>query len=304
MKINMKKIVMILLAIAILGYTVGFITLYFTGFNIKAIDKKDYKFDQTKTVSISSINDININTDFSEINLIPQSSDTVKAHLYGDVPANTKFEINTDGSTLTISENNKSNFWNDNNNNNYSGNLTLDVYLPVLYTKNISVNDSSGDLNLNGFNFNDLSCKLSFGKTTIKNVNANSFQYENSSGDLDANSLHTKTSKMTSSFGQIKALDFTGDLTSHNSSGDTEVQFQVFNNMVDINSSFGKVQLSLPQNAQFKLDAEASFGNINCDFPIKLDGSKTQNQLKGIVGNDKNNITIRDSSGDINVSSN
>jgi lia operon protein LiaG len=169
-----------------------------------------------------------------------------------------------------------------------------------LNAKNYKV-DETKNYSINGFSLNKLECNLSVGKATLNNINANEFDYENKCGDLEASGLHTKASKMNASLGKIEAKDFTGDLTTDNLSGDTEIQYATFNNTVDVHSNLGRVQLSLPKASNFYMDAESKLGSINCDFPVTITGSKSENKLIGTVGSNKNNIKLNVATGDIDV---
>ena len=80
------------------------------------------------------------------------------------------------------------------------------------------------------------------------------------------------------------------------------MEYKNFNNNVDLQASSGRIELKLPDNAEFKLNARASSGRITCKFPITVSGEKKDNYLAGTVKSDKNSVTLNTSSGNINIS--
>ena len=300
-KYDVKKIVIYLLGIMFVTLGLGTLILFGTGANfIKGI-KPNHTVDYTKTSNLNGINEIDVDASSATINIIPDVTSQVKTHFYGDVTASnnsTKPEIQCykSGSTLVIKEVNKTHI----SFGFFSSNVKLDVHIPSDYNKDIKLSSSSGDININDYKFNKLKCDLSSGSLNIRNVNADTFNYSNSSGNLKADKLSTKNTTLDSSSGSINISTFSGDLTSESSSGDCNIQYANFHNNIDMSSSSGKIELTLPESAQFDLDAEASSGDITCNFPITVSG-KNEHKLRGIVVNDNNKIKLDASSGDIKI---
>ena len=299
---NVNKVAMYLLAITVIAYGLGAFILFKTGGNFIKGTKNNYTIDATKTLSLEGINEISVDISSSKINIIPEGTSGIKAHLYGDIISSSNYtkpelECYKSGDTLVIKQINKTHM----SFGFFSSDIKLDVYIPSNYNKNVKLASSSGDININGSKFNKLQCILSSGKLTMNNINVNTFTYSNSSGDLKADKLTTTTTTLDSSSGSIDINMFSGNLKSESSSGDTTVHYSGFDNTIDMHSSSGRIELKLPASAEFNLDASASSGDVSCDFPITVSGKKNDHKLQGTVVNDKNKIILDVSSGDINI---
>jgi lia operon protein LiaG len=328
-KFNIKKIVIYLLGIMFITFGLGTLIMFRTGTNFLNVTKSNNSIsdtktnhsisdtktnnsvedtktnqtiDDTKTSNLAGINEIDVDVSSSTINIIPEGTSQVKAHFYGDVTSSSDYskpeiQCYQSGNTLVIKEvdNNDLNFGYSNSN------VKLDVYIPSDYNKDAKLVSASGDINVNGYKFSKLDCNLSSGTLNMNNVSADTFNYSNSSGDLKADTLTTNTTTLDSSSGSININMFSGNLTSESSSGDSNIAYANFNNNIDMHSSSGEIVLTLPNSAQFNLDADASSGDITCDFPITVSGKNDDHKLQGFVGNGKNNIKLDGSSGDIKI---
>lgn len=336
---DIKKVILILVGTTFICYFIGFSIIFSDWKNIKfnqiadfSINKKistksneilnnetadnkteqlstnqtvssDNNINENKAEKLQSIEKIDIQAAVAEVNVIPKGTDEVNVHMYGTaINGDNKPELQcyVSGTTLCIIEKKKTSV----NVNNGNENIKLDVCVPSDYSKDMAVAAGVGDININGFKLERLDCNPSLGAVQINNITANNFNYNSGTGDLNAVSLHTKDTSLKASLGKIDVSDFTGNLTSTNSSGDTKVQYSSFDNNVDIRASLGQVQLVLPKNSQFSLDARTNLGNVKCDFPITVSGDKKDNQLQGKVGSDKNKVKLSGSMGDISVNYN
>jgi lia operon protein LiaG len=329
MKINIKKIVIILLATTVITYSIGFLIIRFTGggsFNINKqsfdkqisknfieqifsfnIDKQSHNINKNKTSKLQGVKEIDIEAAAASVNIIPEAAEGngVKAHLYGSTTDSSnnepELECYISNNILYVNEKRNSKFAI--NIGNGEQNLKLDVYVPASYSEDMKLDVAVGELNLNNFKLNNLDCDLSVGKAKLNNINAKTFDYKNSTGDLEAVGLHTEKSSLKASIGKINVSDFTGDLNAENSTGNIDVKYATFDNNVDIKASIGRIQLQLPSKAQFYIDADASFGEITCDFPVTVIENKKHGTLQGTVINNKNKVKLNVSTGNIDVSS-
>lgn len=301
-KFNIKKVVIYLFGIMFVTLGIGALIMFATGTNfMKGIHSSHASVNDSKTSNISGINEIDVDVSSSDINIIPEGTSQVKAHLYGDMSSNnkhtnSKIQCYKSGDTLVIKQVEPHiNFVF------FSSNLKLDVYIPADYNKDIKLVSASGDINVNDYKLNKLQCNLSSGNLKMNNINADTFNYLSSSGDLKADKLTTNTTTLDSSSGSININEFSGDLTAENSSGDTSIEYADFNNNINVHSSSGEIALTLPKSAEFDLDAVASSGDITTDFPITVSGKDGEQKLQGVVVNDKNKIKLDASSGDIKI---
>lgn len=298
---SMKRIVLTLLSIMVIAYGIGAIILFTSPQGVFNGESGRFDINEEKTSASSGVNEINVGTASTSINIIESDSSEIKAHLYGNVTTSSKYqkpdlEFNLKGDTLTINVKNRTTvtfgFFN--------SSLKLDVFIPKDYNKDLKLNTSSGSINIKNLKLGSLSMSTASGSSNIENITAKDFSHSSSSGSLRADGLITEKAKSSSSSGSRRLFNFTGDLTTNSSSGSTEIQYSSFNNSIKANASSGSISITLPDNAEFELQANASSGSIKCDFPITMKES-SRNRLSGTVGSGANKISINTSSGSIRV---
>jgi len=155
----------------------------------------------------------------------------------------------------------------------------VDLTVPVgamldLSTSNgrISTTNVRGDLKLSTSN-GELTVAGGQGRQDLRTSNGK-IQLEAQAAQVDA---HTSNG----------AISFTGSLTDGN---------HVFE------TSNGSVEISLPGDSQFAIDARTSNGRISTDFPVTISGSSDDNELIGTVGNNQGvSIRIQSSNGSIKL---
>lgn len=300
-KWDIKKIVLCLIAIVFITYGLGAIML-FSSPKIFNSEKNSYNINDEKSVSINGINNINVNVSSAQINVIPSNSSEVKVLYYGNITTSSSYpkpelECYSSGDTIYINIKTK----NIMNFGFFSSNIKLDVNIPAVYSNNLRLNSSSGNINLSSLKLKNLACNLSSGSTNIKQVSAEVFNYNSSSGSITTENLITKTSNLNSSSGSQRLIGFTGDLKASSSSGSIRTEYSSFDNNININASSGSVTVKLPESSTFHLDAAASSGSIRSSFPVTVTGNNNRHALKGTVGNDKNEVSIHTSSGSISI---
>lgn len=301
----MKKSIVVLVIICIL----------ISGFLLTGCDKTP--IDETKNIEIPNIDEISIDVSSTDINVIPEDREDVKVHLYGEKSGNLKHEllVNSKNNTLEIKVKIKSGiviFG--------YGSLKLDVHIPSKYKNSIKIDGSSsdvtvkdidlnnlkidlssGDISINEMNLNELLIDVSSGDTNINNLNTKRFNYEASSGDLLGNNINAELVHFDVSSGKTKLERFEGNIEGESTSGDIIIEYEKFNDNVDLKASSGDIIVDLPDDAEFYLDTKVSSGDINCEFNINIKGKINDDELKGTVVSDKNNIKIRTTSGDIDI---
>jgi lia operon protein LiaG len=301
-KFNIKKLILVLLAVMLMSYGIGAIIMFTSPKSTFGGEKSSMNIDDVKAANLSGIKEINVNVSSSNINVIPASEGEFKAALNGNVVSMGTYtkpdlECYASGSTLyvNVKSNTKVTFGF------FSSSLKLDIYIPSTYTNALKLSSSSGSLRVRDLKLSSLQLSASSGSTTIENVTADNFEYSSSSGSFTANGLTTKDSKLSSSSGSKRLSGFTGNLKSTSSSGSTKVEYSTFDNNITVTASSGSVEVKLPDTAAFYLDASASSGSIRSDFPITVTKSNDKHQLRGTVGSDRNKVAINTSSGSIRV---
>lgn len=301
-KYDMKKIALSLLGVVCVCYGLAALILFETGGNLFNQIGNQYTISDTKKSSIENIHQISVDASSITLNIVPENTNEVKVNLSGSVSTSSSYtkpelQCYKSGDTLYISVKDHTGIYFGF----FNSNMKLDVYVPSSYNNDMKLSSSAGDININGFKLTSLKCSLSAGKLTMSNISASTFSYNNSAGNLKADALFTENATLNSSAGSIDISQFTGNVNSTNSAGDTKIQYASFNNNIDVHSSAGKIEITLPSNAQFNLDAASSFGNVKCNFPITTTGVTKDNKLEGNVGNSSNKIKLQNSAGNINL---
>lgn len=271
-----------------------------------SVNFKTYKhtIDQISTRNMTGINEIVIDNSSTDINIIPEDRDNIEAHLYGKVSISSKgnipkLTVTSTGDKLTIKNNKEETAVAGI----YSSNLKLDIRIPKNYEKDIYIDSSSGNINIHDLKLDNYKCKLSSGDTEMKDLRVEDLFYEASSGDFKGENIETKAGQFKASSGGINISGFSGKLKVRTNSGEIKIDYKEFNNDVELQASSGDVELNLPLNAEFYLDAEVSSGDIECIFPITIKDTGDKNRLSGTVKSDKNKVRIKTNSGDIRVNS-
>lgn len=255
--------------------------------DIHQINRKLKKtIDDEGSFNIQDIDSINVSTVSSDVRFIPEDRNDVRVHFHGSIASNKEVtspeliaEIQNKVLKIKIDPKSSVSFGF------YSSNIDLDIYIPNEYSKSIDVKTTSADINL--------------GSLDIKDISVSSV-----SGDIEAESLYTEKSSFESTSGEIELKDFSGKIDAETTAGDVFINFKVLKDYVDIHSTSGGIELVLPHNSGFYLESKSTSGDIECDFPISLEGKLSDKNIRGRVGQEKNKIVLSTVSGDIEISKN
>jgi len=309
---NVKKTVAILIGIVLIAFGIGFLALnYGDNQNISISPNEENgitKFfgknmvkeniDEEKIETVDEIKNIDIETPFVDVNIITENRKDIRIHYNGSLKANYIPELKTkkNANTLYITAKKEGI-------NSYSvsnSNLKLDIYVPMDFKDNIKITTSSGDIGISNLKLHDVDIVASSGNININNLSTESLSVETSSGDQKFKGLESKKSSFLASSGDIEIYGSTGDTDATTSSGDINLNYDVFNNNITIVASSGDVDIVLPKDAEFNINASTTSGDIESSFPVTVTG-KLKNNLNGKVGNSNNTININTTSGDISI---
>jgi len=295
---NIKKIALWLFIIMICSFSISIVLFKSAGVNLRDFTYIDNDFSGKNNIKgkfkeninaernfdIQYIEEINVNTVSTDIRFIPEARDDIRIHFHGIVASNNEVvlpELITEKQATTLQI--KIDYKNSSYVGYYSSKLSLDIYIPEKYSKNINTKTTSGDIDLGSLN--------------IKNINLSSV-----SGDIKSESLYTEKTRLTSTSGDIKIEDFLGELSAKTTSGDLLINVKSIDNDININSISGDIKITLPDKAEFYLESTSTSGDVGCDFPISIQGKLSDKKKEGKVGNGNNRITASTVSGDIKIS--
>lgn len=293
-----KKFIIILIIIMFLSFILAGVTFYATG-GLK--EKRNIDINEEKILSISDVENINIESISADIKFILVDSEEIKAKLYGEL---TCFFCETDYSLEASKVEN--NITIDASSSSYGimlfSNVKLDIYLPKTYSYNLKIETRSGDVTLSDllldeFNLDTISGDvniqdLTFSKSKLTTISGD-FNLKNVSGDINYESKS----------GDLDLTDFSGDITGSSASGDYEIEEIADDFTIILNSLSGDTKLNLYDNASFHIVYNTKSGDIRNNFTITIPQGviNSDDHFEGIVGDGRNKITIKTISGDLLV---
>jgi DUF4097 and DUF4098 domain-containing protein YvlB len=74
-----------------------------------------------------------------------------------------------------------------------------------------------------------------------------------------------------------------------------------WNGELQVRSTNGSVDVTLPASAEFKLDAATTNGGIHTDFPLTVEGSYNLQELSGTVGSGGRELKVATTNGAIKL---
>ncbi len=120
-------------------------------------------------------------------------------------------------------------------------------------------------------------------------------------GELRANSVDGPV-KLNTRSNEVHFEDVSGAVIIENRNGLVEIGAKTPIGNIDVNSERGGIQLDLPEDASFKLDAQSISGNIDVsDFSVNVDNRSQNAVAHGTVGKGGPDIRLRSDRGTIQI---
>jgi len=279
---NIQKMVIWLVVIAVVSLTIATIAFFSTeNYMVSFRDKNNFEgnsIDEVTTFGIDQLKEIYIHSVSSDVSVFSTDEEDIKINFYSrstlrSEKALPKLITNLEGSKLKIEIKYPKVIF-------YNTNVVLDVYIPQDYRESIIIDTASADVDISNLDLNNFLCKTASGDLRIESLDSDNLTLNTASGDVDI-------------------VDFSGNLKADLVSGDIDVGYKVFDNNVDIKTISGKVNIDLPQNAEFYLKTNTVSGEVVARFPITIISFNKMNQLEGTVGIGDNRIIVDTVSGDI-----
>lgn len=238
--------------------------------------------------------EINIITHSSDMKIVPEARNDVKAALNG----NGELSLRKQGDKIEVVVKQKwYQFFN------FNGESDVTVYLPADFNQNLKLEVGSGNVELKGASslvLNEVDIEMSSGDVELSNLQTKSFKHDGSSGRLIIDQLSTEKGSFDISSGDVILTNYSGPLKGEMSSGEMKVQMEQLSGDVSFDLSSGDVELDLPDDANFTLDTEASSGDISTTFTLK-DQMITNNKISGVHGSGEHQVNVSLSSGNARV---
>ncbi len=119
-------------------------------------------------------------------------------------------------------------------------------------------------------------------------------------GDIRANSI-TGPLKLSTKSNEVHLEDVSGAVDVDNRSGVVELRTKGPLGNIDITNSRGGIELNLPPNSNFQLDAESNEGNIESDFTLNVNNKGDNATARGTVGKGGNTVHLKTNRGTIQI---
>jgi DUF4097 and DUF4098 domain-containing protein YvlB len=120
-------------------------------------------------------------------------------------------------------------------------------------------------------------------------------------GDLRASSVSGPV-KLNTRSNEVHLEDVSGEVDVENRNGIVELKAKAPLGQIDISNVHGGIELDLPENASFRLDAQSTGGNIDVsDFSVNVDNSGHDATARGNVGKGGPDIRLRSDHGTIQI---
>ncbi len=268
MKDNSKVVLGVL--VILIGVSMLFSNMSLFGNNLEESD----------SISLSGIDEIVVSGSSENINIIKSNSNDLKAELKGNTSgfsfSKPKLEVRKSGKTLTIEV--KRSFFSFFS----SSKLDLDIYISDNYKNDLSLNLSSGSLEMD------------------ERFDVKKLDIDVSSGNMTIDEIHSEEANIDISSGSLRINAFTGDIDGDISSGNVDIEYLEFDNDITFHASSGSVDITLPKNSDFDFKGYKSSGSVKTEFDLN-NYTKENNKIEGTFGKGGNKIDLDVSSGNISI---
>jgi len=107
--------------------------------------------------------------------------------------------------------------------------------------------------------------------------------------------------KLNTRSNEVRLEGVSGQIDIENRNGLVELKTKAPLGTIDINNVHGGIEIDLPGNAGFKLDAESHGGNIESEFNVNIDNSGKDATAHGAVGKGGPDVRLRADRGTIHI---
>lgn len=169
--------------------------------------------------------------------------------------------------------------------------MKLTIYLPSDNNLDLSVDSTSGNINMADMRFGDIRIKKTSGDAMIDGCTAKTMEYDSSSGNTNISGSRFGSMDIVSTSGDIEISKTPGDITIRSTSGNVGIMDA--DGTLDIGSTSGDVTIDMAsadiapvtvgitsgnlrlymyENTAFDFDAKTTSGNISSDIEIAISG--------------------------------
>jgi DUF4097 and DUF4098 domain-containing protein YvlB len=180
----------------------------------------------------------------------------------------------------------------------------------------VRANSGSGNINISTIN-GEVRANAGSGDLTITNVQgraytetgsgniratgiAGGFDARAGSGDITFEQAASGSVRAETGSGNIRLRNVAGGVEAGAGSGDVEVQGKIESDW-RIHTGSGEVEVKLPSDARFNINARSSSGSVEVNHPVTMQGSLKRNHIEGTVNGGGTLLDVSTGSGTIRV---
>jgi len=162
---------------------------------------------------------------------------------------------------------------------------------------------SSGTVQIEDVEAGTIEIDTAFGDVRLEKVKGD-LDVQAGSGDVVLVDFAKGSCELQTGFGDIDARGSFHELSAKTSSGRVGVLAEPGSTIArpwTLRSSFGDVELRVPQKFDCDVFAETSFGSVTSDVAVREEGKRSDQRMSGEIGDGGNRVTLRTSSGDVRI---
>jgi DUF4097 and DUF4098 domain-containing protein YvlB len=169
----------------------------------------------------------------------------------------------------------------------------------------IKLKTSSGKIKVTNATFGDCDAHTSYGSIVSDELKGKLIKLNSGSGSISLTESSADTTNLYTSYGRITCRQITtNDITAKSGSGSIDITFlestpsQI---IADLDTSYGNIDFTAPQNFAGHVDLSTSYGSIRTSRPITINGQISKKEIKGTIGEGSGKLHMQTSSGSINL---
>lgn len=268
-KINIKKIVLVLIAVTVIAFVGAGLSALIVSRTGKSL-QRDINIE--KSFQSSEVGSINVSTISYDIKLVKSDNEEIKVHLHGitnlpEQEAELKVELLGDRLEVRMERKNsiRVGFV-------LAETVRLDIYIPSNFYETIILKSTSGDI-------------------SVEELNVDKLEMKTISGDIDGNNMLTNSSKLETTSGDMMLRGFEGELKVKTISGALFVEYNELSGAALISSTSGDIELKIPEGSALS----STFDSVSGDFHTNIALTKMGNVSSS--GEDGTDIRVKTVSG-------
>ncbi|WP_027632993.1 DUF4097 family beta strand repeat-containing protein [Clostridium hydrogeniformans] len=318
---KIKKFVLVLVSLVFICYGAGALIILSSGGTIYDIFNRgnfngflrnnfrgygnELNLERSESISLKDISKINVSTTFSDVKVIYNDGEELRADLKGSVrgtlsSSDIELILTSSNGEVNVKQTSPSGM-----NINFSD-AGLTLYIPKSYSKAMDISTISGDVDLSQVNLDTTGMKIKTisGDIRCNNIKTKDMEINSTSGSVSINKLISSTLKSSQISGDININDFEGAIELKTTSGEIRLKMNKINDSAKISSISGDVDLYINPSINIEFDINSVSGDVSLDNSLNTSGiiKKSKGSIKVNSGGISSSIST--TSGDIRIKSN